>query len=194
MNFLAHIYLSGNDEEIIIGNFIADGIKGKRYLNYPSKIAKGILLHREIDTFTDAHPTVRLSTAKLHENHSHYSGVIVDVFYDHFLAKNWSKYHPEPLEDFVQNFYTLIENNYSKLPSRIQNMMPYMISQNWLSSYATIEGIDKILNQMSQRTRKIGHLDTAVVELQEFYSEFETEFTSFFEELQIFTKQKLLEL
>lgn len=194
MNFLAHIYLSGNDKDIIIGNFIADSIKGKRYLNYPSTIAKGILLHREIDTFTDAHPTVRLSTAKLHENHSHYSGVIVDVFYDHFLAKNWRQYHEQPLDEFVSDFYSLIQNNFAKLPLRIQNMMPYMISQNWLASYATIEGIDKILNQMSRRTRKIGHLDTAVVELREYYDEFETEFTSFFDELMDFSKQKLLEL
>lgn len=194
MNFLAHIYLSGNDNEIIIGNFIADGIKGKQYMDYPPKIAKGILLHREIDTFTDAHPTVRLSTAKLHENHGHYSGVIVDVFYDHFLAKNWHEYHEQPLQDFVQDFYTLIQNNFSKLPTRIQNMMPYMISQNWLLSYASIEGIDKILNQMSRRTRKIGHLDTAVVELQKFYPEFKSEFTSFFDELKEFSKQKLLEL
>lgn len=194
MNFLAHIYLSGDDEDIIIGNFIADGIKGKKYLRYPSGIAKGILLHREIDTFTDAHPTVRLSTAKLHENHGHYGGVIVDVLYDHFLAKNWKDYHPKPLKNFVRDFYELIQNNFDILPPRIKNMLPYMISQNWLESYATIEGIDKILNQMSRRVHPSGHLDTAVVELREYYSEFESEFTSFFKELIEFSKQKLLEL
>lgn len=194
MNFLAHIYLSGDDRDIIIGNFIADSIKGKKYLDYPPKISKGILLHREIDTFTDAHPIFRKSTAKLHENHSHYSGVIVDVFYDHFLAKNWHSYHPQPLQDFVREFYDLLEENFLNLPLRIQKMAPFMISQNWLMSYATIEGIDKILNQMSQRTRKIGHLDTAVVELRQYYSEFEAEFTSFFDELRKFSKQKLLEL
>lgn len=194
MNFLAHIYLSGNDEQIIIGNFIADGIKGKRYLKYPPKIAKGIILHRAIDTFTDSHPTVRQSTAKLHKNHGHYSGVIVDVLYDHFLAKNWSKYHPQPLADFVQDFYTLLQENFTTLPARIQRMTPYMIADNWLLSYATIEGIDKILAQMNVRTKRVGQMDTAVDKLQEHYSEFEAEFTSFFEELIQHSKQKLLEL
>ena len=97
MNFLAHIYLSGEDEGITIGNFIADGIKGKKYLSYPASIQKGILLHRGIDSFTDSHPTVRQSTARLHENYGHYSGVIVDILYDHFLAKNWEEYHEQDL-------------------------------------------------------------------------------------------------
>ena len=112
MNFLAHIYLSGNDEDVIIGNFIADGIKGKRY------------------TFTDAHPTVHQSTARLHKNYSHYSGVIVDILYDHFLAKNWSKYSNEPLDVYVQNFYGLLRKNFTILPARIQKMMPYMIADS----------------------------------------------------------------
>lgn len=194
MNFLAHIYLSGNDEKIIIGNFIADGIKGKQYLKYPPKIAKGIVLHRAIDTFTDAHPTFRQSTAKLHKTHSHYSGVIVDVLYDHFLAKNWADYHEQPLADYVQDFYALIQENFDILPTRIQRMMPYMIADNWLLSYATVEGVDKILRQMNMRTKGIGKMDKAVISLQEHYSEFETEFTSFFETLIQFSKQKLLDL
>ncbi len=98
MNFLAHIYLSGNDTDLIIGNFIADGIKGKKYKKFSPGIQKGILLHREIDTFTDAHPIVRQSTKRLHKNYGHYSGIIVDILYDHFLAKNWSRYSDVPLE------------------------------------------------------------------------------------------------
>ena len=92
MNFLAHIYLSGNNDLVTIGNFIADGIRGKKYLEFPIDIQTGILLHRQIDTFTDAHKTVRESTKRLHKNYSHYSGVIVDILYDHFLAKNWASY------------------------------------------------------------------------------------------------------
>lgn len=194
MNFLAHIYLSGDDEEIIIGNFIADGVKGKKYKDFPPGIAKGILLHRSIDTYTDSHPIVRSSTSKLHRNHGHYSGVIVDVFYDHFLAKNWNQYHATPLDEFASNFYALAQQNFDRLTPRIQYMLPYMISQNWLMSYPTTEGIDKILNQMSQRTRKIGHLDTAVNELRAYYSEFETEFTIYFDELIAFSQQKLASL
>jgi len=188
MNFLAHIYLSGDEEEVIIGNFIADGIKGKRYEKYPPQIAKGILLHRGIDTFTDSHPIVHQSTARLHKNYSHYSGVIVDILYDHFLAKNWNKYSEVPLDEYVQDFYKLLRKNFTMLPPRIQKMMPYMIADNWLLSYATVEGISKILVQMNVRTKGVSKMNLAVKELEEYYNEFEAEFTSFFEELIIFSK------
>lgn len=194
MNFLAHIYLSGNEEDVIIGNFIADGIKGKRYLKFPPSIAKGILLHRGIDSFTDSHPTVQKSTARLHKNYSHYSGVIVDILYDHFLAKNWSKYSDQPLDEYVQDFYELLRKNFTILPARIQRMMPYMIADNWLLSYATVEGIGKILAQMNVRTKGVSKMNLAVAELEEYYDEFEVEFTSFFDELIYFSKQKLIEL
>ncbi len=194
MNFLAHIYLSGEDEGITIGNFIADGIKGKKYKKFPLKIQKGILLHREIDTFTDSHPTVKQSTARLHENYSHYSGVIVDILYDHFLAKNWNQYHELPLDVYVENFYDLLRNNFAMLPTRIQRMMPYMIADNWLLSYATIRGISTILDQMNVRTKGKSKMNFAVLELEQYYDEFEAEFTSFFDELVIFSEEKLKEL
>lgn len=191
MNFLAHIYLSGEDEGITIGNFIADGIKGKRYKKYPQQIQKGILLHRAIDSYTDSHLTVKQSTKRLHENYSHYSGVIVDILYDHFLAKNWKDYHDMPLEEYVDEFYEMLRNNFEILPTRIQRMMPYMIGDNWLLSYATIPGISKILSQMNVRTRGISKMNFAVLELKEFYNEFEEEFTSFFAELIGYSKNKL---
>ena len=194
MNFLAHIYLSGEDEGITLGNFIADGIKGKRYLKYPNKIRKGILLHRAIDSFTDQHPTVKQSTARLHTNYGHYSGVIVDILYDHFLAKNWSDYHPQPLDEYVADFYEMLRNNFEILPARIQRMMPYMITDNWLLSYATIPGISTILAQMNVRTKRRSKMNFAVMELEEFYIEFETEFTSFFAELIQYSEEKLKEL
>lgn len=183
MNYLAHIYLSGSDEGVIIGNFIADGIKGKRYEKYPDSIQKGILLHRHIDSFTDSHPTVRQSTKRLHARYSHYSGVIVDILYDHFLAKNWSLYHEQPLETYIATFYELLRNNFEILPARIQRMMPYMISDNWLLSYATVPGISKILNQMNVRTKGVSKMNFAVIELEAYYTDFENEFISFFEEL-----------
>lgn len=165
MNFLAHIYLSGDDEGVIIGNFIADGIKGKQYQKYPPSVAKGILLHRNIDTFTDSHPTVHKSTARLHKKYGHYSGVIVDILYDHFLAKNWHIYSDVPLSSFVQSFYDLLHKNIDILPERIKHMMPYMITDNWLYNYATINGIGKILAQMNRRTKGVAKMDQAVMEL-----------------------------
>lgn len=194
MNFLAHIYLSHDDDEIKIGNFIADSIRGKKYKNYPLQIQRGILLHRHIDTFTDAHPTVRQSTKRLHENYSHYSGVIVDILYDHFLAKNWEIYSDVPLATYVDDFYHLLEDNFEILPLNVQRLLPHMIHDNWLLSYASIEGIKKVLEGMNRRTQNRSKMNLAVVELQEFYDEFEAEFTSFFNELIEFSKQKLTEL
>ena len=166
MNFLAHIYLSGDDEAITVGNFMADSIKGKKYLNYPKGIQKGILLHRSIDYFTDTHPVVRKSSARLFEKYSHYNGVIIDIFYDHFLAANWSSYSSTPLEIFVVDFYKLLERNTEYLPEPVKNFFPYMVKDNWLLSYANLDGIARILHQMNIRTKKRVNMDRAVEDLK----------------------------
>ena len=194
MNFLAHIYLSGNNDKVTIGNFIADGIKGRNYKKFPKDIQIGILLHRQIDTFTDTHKTVKKSTKRLHEKYSHYSGVIVDILYDHFLAKNWERYSDISLAIYVDNFYDSLKDNFEILPQRVQQMMPYMIADNWLLSYASIEGISKVLDGMNRRTKNRAQMNLAINELQEFYDEFEYEFTLFFDELILFSKNKLIEL
>lgn len=194
MNFLAHIYLSGEDDLITIGNFMADGIKGSDYQKFPEQIQKGILLHRAIDTFTDAHPVVKRSTKRLHKRYSHYSGVIVDILYDHFLAKNWSDYHDQPLKEYVSDFYDLLDENFKLLTPRIQKMIPYMIADNWLLSYAEIDGIAKVLHNMNRRTRNVSGMNRAVEELEQFYTQFEDEFTQFFAELEKYCANRLLEL
>ena len=191
MNYLAHIYLSGDNDLVTIGNFIADGIKGKRYKKHSKEIQIGILLHRHIDTYTDAHKTVRLSTKRLHAKYSHYSGVIVDILYDHFLAKNWATYCDTPLDEYAENFYDLLEANYDLLPLRIQKMMPYMLADNWLLSYASIDGITRVLEGVNRRTKNRSSMNEAVVELEAFYTEFEKEFSDFFDELIASAKQKL---
>ena len=165
---------------------MADGIRGNDYLNYPDDIVKGILLHRQIDTFTDANAVYRQSKHRLHEKYGHYSGVIMDILYDHFLAKNWDKYSDEKLDFFVNNFYNSLKFHFDVLTEKTKQLIPYMIDQNWLSSYATIAGIEKILFQMDYRTKHRANMQEAIVELQQFYSEFENEFTIFFNELIIF--------
>lgn len=191
MNFLAHIYLSGKNDHLIIGNFIADSIKGKKYLNYPETVQKGILLHRAIDSFTDFHPVVRRSARRLYPKYGHYSPVIVDIFYDHFLASNWVQYSEEPLEEFISDFYVLLERNFSILPLTVQQFFPYMVKENWLLSYSTISGIQRILFQMNKRTQGKSRMDEAVEELREHYIDFESDFASFFPDLQEFSKQKI---
>ena len=194
MNFLAHIYLSGNNDSVKIGNFMADSIRGNQYTNYPENIRKGILLHRYIDTFTDAHPIYRKSKHRLHEKYGHYSGVIMDIVYDHYLAKNWSNYSDTYLEDYAQEFYKLLQQNYDILTEKTQKMMPFMIARNWLVSYASLDGLEMILFQMDHRTKHRVHMQEAINEVQEFYQEFETEFKFYFEELQQHCKEKMLEL
>ncbi|TGD56555.1 acyl carrier protein phosphodiesterase [Flavobacterium humi] len=191
MNFLAHIYLSGDNDLMKIGNFMADGIRGNNYLNFPEDIKKGILLHRAIDTFTDAHPTYRKSKHRLHEKYGHYAGVIMDILYDHFLAKNWHHYSSDPLDNYADRFYQSLKDNYEVLTEKTKGMMPYMMARNWLLSYATIAGLEMILFQMDHRTKNRAHMQEAIVELLEYYSDLESEFTSFFAELQKHCLEKI---
>lgn len=191
MNFLAHIYLSGDNDLMKIGNFMADGIHGKNFDTFPMEIRKGIILHREIDTFTDAHPVFRQSTKRLHANYHHYSGIIVDIFYDHFLAKNWENYSNESLEDYTEHFYQSLRDNYGFLTEKTQKMVPYLIAQNWLLSYQTVEGIEIILQKMDNRMKRNSNMRFSISELRTFYVEFENEFTTFFEEIKAHSKQRI---
>ncbi len=184
MNYLAHIFLSGENPNIMIGNFMADSIKGSKHNSYPSEIQKGILLHRQIDTATDAHPAFRQSTKRLHKNYGHYSGIIVDIFYDHFLAKNWSRFSNVPLNDYVQSFYKLLREKNEILPENIQKMTPIMIEGKWLLIYSELEGIDRVLGGMNRRTKNKSGMDKAGQELREFYSLFEADFELVMKDLQ----------
>lgn len=194
MNYLAHIYLSGKDEELKIGNFIADSVKGKQFIHFPLRIQKGIILHRAIDTYTDTHPIVSKSSQRLFDTYSHYSRVIVDIYYDHFLAAKWENYSTIPLDVYVEDFYNLLQQKYDILPKRVRQFMPYMLKDNWLLSYASIEGIEKILWQMNHRTGNKSKMDLAIKDLEEHYDLFENEFTLFFEDLENFTKEHLPKL
>ncbi len=191
MNFLAHIYLSGDNDLMKIGNFMADGIHGKNFDAFPLEIQKGIILHRSIDTFTDAHPVFRQSTKRLHANYHHYSGIIVDIFYDHFLAKNWSTYSDEKLEDYSERFYQSLRDNHDLLTLKTQKMLPYMIDHNWLLSYQTIENIENVLARMDTRMKYDSNMRFSVAELKTFYVEFESEFTAFFKELIVHSNLKI---
>ncbi|WP_224482838.1 acyl carrier protein phosphodiesterase [Robertkochia aurantiaca] len=189
MNFLAHIYLSGDDPGITVGNFMADSIRGRKYLNYPEPIKNGILLHRAIDTYTDKHHVFRQSTKRLHANYSHYSGVIVDIYYDHFLAANWSRYSEIPLEEFAGSFYRLLQEYEDWLTSQAKRMMPYMIADDWLSSYAHLEGIEKVFQGLNRRTAYKSGMNHATEDLRAHYDLFEQEFFEFFEDLQAYSQE-----
>ena len=190
MNFLAHIYLSSDNELLTIGNFAGDGVKGMHYTQFPKAMQAGIQLHREIDTFTDAHPIFRRSTKRLHNPYGHYSGIIVDIFYDHFLAKNWNTYSDIPLHKFVEDFYDSLNRNFEVLPDRFKRLTPIMIDENWLLSYANLEGVQVVLNGMNRRTKGRSKMNEATKELQDHYETFENDFTEFFKDLISFSTEK----
>jgi len=190
MNFLAHTFLSRHNNEWMIGNFIADDVKGKKYLDYPQKISEGILMHRAIDDFTDHHSVISHSKNILRPKHGLYSGVIIDIFYDHFLAKNWNDYSKENLEDFIQNAYRVFQSYESVLPERTRNMLKYMMAHNWLLSYANLDGINRALSGMARRTKYPSHMDEAINDLIKQYSDFENDFQIFFPLLEKFVEDK----
>lgn len=182
MNYLAHLYLSFGQEEITIGNFIADAVKGKKYNNYPENIKNGILIHREIDSFTDTHDIVKNGKRRLAE-YRHYSGVIMDVFYDHFLATNWNNYSEEPLESFTYRNYGLLKKNSLVLPQKMQYILHHMSTGDWLSNYKTFKGVDFALSGMAQRTAFKSGMERAVQNLETDYDLLEEEFRAFFDEI-----------
>jgi len=194
MNFLAHLYLSGNDEKIMVGNFIGDFVKGRQALaQFEQAIAKGIELHRSIDEFTDSHAIVQKSKNRLRPKYRHYAGVITDIFYDHFLAKHWSDYHSALLPDYADYCYETIQRHLAILPAEVKFMMPHMIRGNWLANYARIDGIQRALNGMSRRTTFDSKMDESVAELKEHYDLFYQEFAEFFEALRVHCQQWLRE-
>lgn len=194
MNFLAHLYLSQNNANIMIGNFIADHIRGNNYEGFSAEIQQGIFLHREIDTFTDAHPIVRKSKRRLHKRYRHYSGVIIDIFYDYFLAKNWANYSAIPLDIYANSIYAFFDEISVTLPVKSQNFIKYMIEYNILYNYQFKNGIQKVLNGMNQRTKGKSQMNLAIEDLSLFENELEEDFTFFFEDLLEFTTIKLKDL
>lgn len=190
MNYLAHVYLSGSDKALCIGNFIADHIKGKAYLDYPETIQKGILLHRKIDHFTDQHPLFKKNVTLLFSQFRHYSRVIVDMFFDHFLAAQWDFYHPEPLEKFSCRFYAMMEQYSGNLPDKTKKILPVISQHNWFVAYRSLEGLESILDQMSKRTRFSSNMSLAVVDLEKNYSKIALDFNLFFRELEDFVRQE----
>ena len=195
MNYLAHVYLSGENEALTIGNFIADHVKGKAYLDYPETIQKGILLHRKIDLFTDKHPIFKKNVSLLFPQFRHYSRVIIDMFFDHFLAAQWGFYHPDTLQDFSRQFYALMQEYSGILPDKTKKILPVIIKYNWFMAYGSLEGLEWILDQMSQRTTFPTNMSLAIQDLENNYSNIAVDFKIFFDELEDFVlseKENLL--
>jgi len=183
MNYLAHIFLSGIDDEIMIGNFIGDYVKGNDYNKYPDRIKKGILLHRQIDTFTDKNKIVSQSKSYFAKRYHKYSGIIVDILYDHFFANNWDSFAAQPLDEFKENVFNCLIKNHSVLPERVQFFVPSFIKNDWIGVYKSVDGIITVLNRMSMRTTLPDHSEYAREILRKYYVQLESEFLTFFPEM-----------
>ncbi|WP_299251567.1 acyl carrier protein phosphodiesterase [uncultured Cytophaga sp.] len=183
MNFLAHIYLSGSDQQSMIGNFIADSVKGKEILIYSSEIQEGIKFHRFIDTYTDTHPTILEAKKIIAPYFGKYNAVVIDIYMDHFLAKDWNHFSNVPLEAFSQSVYAILDTNKSILPDRLQEILPYMTKQDWLSNYAYFHGMEQVFKGMSRRAAFVSHMEDATEVLKKHYAEFQECFNDFFPSL-----------
>ncbi len=169
MNFLAHIYLSGDDEEIKFGNFIGDAVKGNQFMQYNEQIRKGVMLHRLIDHYTDHHPIVEQSKNRLRSKYHKYSSVIVDMVYDHYLAANWHDYSSIPLKSYVQSAYFVVLKRYFILPAHIKKILPFMIYSNWLASYANLEEMQKRFEGMSKRAKFESGMQYVIADIKTDY-------------------------
>lgn len=184
MNFLAHIYLSGDNPRVMVGNFIGDFVKGRNLVQqFDEEVAFGIELHRSIDYFTDHHPVVKQSKTRLWPTYRHYAAVLIDVFYDHYLSRYWDAFSAMPLPEFAKRTYSTLKTLESVLPPPVQQLLPYMIKQNWLVNYGNFDGLQQTLNGMSQRTRHDSKMEQSIVDIKRHYDEFRREFELFFPEL-----------
>jgi len=183
MNLLAHIYLSGRHEPVKVGNFIGDYVKGSGYRHYRPMIRKGILLHRSIDSFTDHNVLPKQVKSLLRPYYRKYAGIVVDVFYDHFLANNWEEYSRFALSGFVNDFYRILEDYFEVLPARVQGFVPRMIRHNRLYSYKSIEGIEKALSVMARYSSLPEETGAAMKVLEEHYELINRNFHRFFPEI-----------
>jgi len=192
MNYLAHTYLSGENDDVKIGSFLGDWVKGSDYLKYSENIRTGILLHRNIDMFTDQHPVFLLSASRFQSRYARYSGVITDIIYDHYLASNWKDFCDTPLRDYVNRMHNVMLNNFEILPERLKNFLPEFMNERWIERYATLEGIRDVFDTMSKRTSLPNETEFAIGVVEAFYNDFRHEFFNFFGQLIEFVETKFM--
>ena len=183
MNYLAHLYLSGESDALMLGNFIGDYVKGQQYLHYPHEVQRGILLHRSIDSFTDTHPLVREAANYFRPAYGRYAGIVTDVIFDHYLARYWPDYSPFTLRQFAKHVHAVLLANFFQLPTRMKGFLPFLIQHKRLESYARMDGIQQSLHIMAHRTSLPDQTDQAMLVLQTNFTELKDLFDRFFAEL-----------
>ena len=194
MNYLAHIFLSGNDCRLQIGNFIGDFVKGSKHAHYPPEIQDGIKLHRLIDEFTDSHPVVRETVKMLKPTFGRYSGIMADMYFDYFLAIHFTKYHKKSLRNFACKFYFHLLLNYKHLPVKVKGFVFHFVTTNRLTKYSHLEGLRQSLQIMEQHKSKAIKPDLSISYLLQNQAELELKFFSFMPDLIEFAEERRKEV
>jgi acyl carrier protein phosphodiesterase len=194
MNFLAHAYLSFNDPEILVGNMISDFVKGRKKLEFSERMQKGIVLHRQIDEFTDQHEATRLAKNFFRPHYRLYSGAFVDIVYDHFLAIDQNEFPENSLFAFSQQVYEILDLHINDLPQPFYHMFPYMKMQNWLFNYRLKTGTEKSFGGLARRAAYIEESHTAFSIFTENYEPLRQCYSSFFPDVKLFARHIFDEL
>ena len=192
MNFLAHLFLAEPSDEFRIGSILADFTAGRieeLRQRYGPEIARGIQQHREVDRFTDTHEAVLHSVACLQPAHGIFSGIIVDVCYDHFLLNHWTTFSATPLAEFLDSVHDSLSRNHKHFPPIYQYVIPRLISGQWLLSYRSLEGVHIALTRIGYRFSRKTTLGQAVITIKQYYTELEDDFLRFFPEVIEFVRQ-----
>ncbi len=189
MNFLAHLLLSGKNEKVIMGNYVGDFIKGRltdqKTASWNKDYVLGLKLHRFIDSFTDSHPIVRETKNVIAQEHGKIAGIVLDIYFDYILAKYFDQFCDVPLDIYAQQQYSVFGRNAELVPPDATGMVQAMIRQDWLTTYATLEGIDLTFSRLSRRAPFLLSLTNAVEELKIREAFYRQQFLKFFPQLQI---------
>jgi len=189
MNYLVHFLLAGDDDELRLGNLLGDYVKGRverfEYPGITDRLRTGIQMHRTIDAFSDRHPAVHRSKRILSTEYGHLSGVIVDVFYDHVLARRWTEHHSRPLQDYTQDVYRTLKGNLHRLPAPLHPLITSMSQIDWLRGYASQRGIERALQGIAQRRPVAAKIGTAARVLADHFDRFSADFDEFLPELRV---------
>ena len=190
MNYLAHLMLADDSDASRIGNLLGDFTKGTLASLaevYPDEIIRGIKMHRAVDRFTDSHEVFKNSRALIAPERRRFSGIIIDIIFDHYLSVHWNDYHHQPLEQFVDDFYRALDEHPEWRAGRLARAFPMMRHENWLVTYATIEGVELTLERVSRRGKRTTPIAGGIIDLRDNYAEFEASFQAFMPSLLDFT-------
>lgn len=195
MNFLAHLFLGPPQAEQALGSLLGDFVRGPiQAMALPEGVRQGIWLHRRIDAFTDAHPLVRRSRMRVSDGRRRYAGIMVDMFYDHLLARHWQSFSDQSIEGFTRNMYALVLQQQAIIPEQAWPTLSRMARYDWLTSYSQLENMHRALDQIALRLTRANTLPGSAAELEQQYAGFEADFFAFMPEVMTFAEAQAAEL